>query len=228
MPERLGFNPEGKIGSVDFPYKLKNVEAVDLISELLSDERIAGHLDFLRKHHAPSYEHSVRVGTLSTDLCIENHLQPEETKLVGAGGLLHDLGKCYIPLEVLAKNSPLTKEEMDLMRTHARKGFERLIDPAFDGIREIVASHHEHQNNPYPRNGNGNGKPAQPNRRNGEKKIYERAAIVAAADIFDALASHRPYNQEYSFKEIEQIIHEKYTGDPKLIEQILNRYKEQE
>ena len=231
MPERYGFSPDQQPKIIEFPYQLRSPESFDLAYELLKDKRVSDHLNFLEKHHPPSFQHSVRVGALSADLCLENDYKEEETLIVTIGGMLHDIGKCVIPQEILNKTSPLSPEEWKIMKTHAREGFERLKDPAYDGIREIVREHHEYQGeNSYPRK-NGNGKSedhAVERRTNDPKKFGYRAALVAAADHFDALCVQRPYNPKFDKNEISRLLRDPhiYSGDPKFIEQILTRYED--
>jgi HD-GYP domain-containing protein (c-di-GMP phosphodiesterase class II) len=226
MPERLSFQPEEKDFKI-FPYDIKHEEAFILAEQISKDEKVAERLDFLKKHHLPSFEHCMRVGTLSADLGLENKLDETELRKVATGGILHDLGKCVIPLEILNKTSPLTNEELKTIRTHARLGFEQLQDPIFDGIREIVVAHHEFtKENAYPRTRSERAEAVKPATASGRnEKDDGGAALVAVADIFDALAEHRPYNPKFSFEDIKTIIEKNYAGPTKYIEQILERFK---
>lgn len=234
MSEKVQFYPENSIEiaelGVDFPYKLENPESLVITEELLNNNTIAERLNFLRLHHLPSFEHCVRVGVLSVDLSIENNLSKPEIEQTGSGGLLHDIGKCAIPFEILSKASPLTEAEREIMAIHTRAGFEDLKDPVFDGVREIVVAHHEFRTDgPYPRNGKDRRNDEREEvRRNGEKKDRDHAAIVAIADVFDSLYVQRPYHPgEFNREQIEQIIRQTYTGDPKLIDQVLERYQKE-
>ena len=109
---------------------------------------------------------------------------------------LHDIGKIAIPDNILLKPAPLSSEEREIMKTHARLGRE-IIDNLLanfmlegihhvDVLRNIAESHHEAMNGsgyPYGKKGN---------------DIPLEARIVAVADVFDALTSKRPYKEAWS------------------------------
>jgi HD-GYP domain-containing protein (c-di-GMP phosphodiesterase class II) len=109
---------------------------------------------------------------------------------------LHDIGKIGIPDSILLKPAKLTDEEFDLMKTHTLKGTEiidRMLEnfglndmPHVDALRNIALHHHEALN--------GSGYPGGLV----EEEIPVEAKIVAVADVFDALTSHRPYKEAWS------------------------------
>jgi len=109
---------------------------------------------------------------------------------------LHDIGKIGIPDSVLHKQGRLTKDEVGVMKSHARKGRE-IIDDLLANLgletvehvgilRNIAEYHHEAINGRgYPAGLSGDGIPLE-------------ARIVAVADVFDALTSRRPYKDAWS------------------------------
>jgi putative two-component system response regulator len=102
---------------------------------------------------------------------------------------LHDVGKIGIPDGILLKPGPLTPDEREVMKTHARLGAD-LLDGSDDELicmaRDIALSHHEKWDGTgYPRGLTG-------------FQIPEAARIVAIADVFDALTSARPYKDAWS------------------------------
>lgn len=112
---------------------------------------------------------------------------------------LHDIGKIGIPDSILLKPDSLTTDEFEVMKTHARKGRE-MIDVMLENfgldtlqhidiLRNIAEFHHEAINGKgYP-----DGLPGD--------SIPLEARIVAVADVFDALTSHRPYKEAWSNNE---------------------------
>jgi HD-GYP domain-containing protein (c-di-GMP phosphodiesterase class II) len=112
---------------------------------------------------------------------------------------LHDIGKVAIPDRILFKPGTLDDEELEIMRSHARKGRE-IIDDVLENfgldsvqhvniLRNIAEYHHEAIN--------GQGYPAGLR----GQDIPLEARIVAVADVFDALTSRRPYKDAWSNEE---------------------------
>ncbi|MCB1223298.1 MAG: HD domain-containing protein, partial [Mesotoga sp.] len=97
-------------------------------------------------------------------------------------GLLHDIGKLWIPSEILSKPGRLNKIEMEMIKEHPRLGCEVLGEIEFGfPIAEYVIQHHERMD--------GSG---YPNRLKGEE-ISLPARIIAVSDVVEAISSHRPY-----------------------------------
>lgn len=137
---------------------------------------------------------------------------------------LHDIGKIVIPDSILKAPRRLTKEEFEVMKTHAEKGAE-IIENIFTNIEEedyiiyasnIAKFHHEWWN--------GEGYPCHSEK----EDIPLVARIAAIADVFDALVSSRCYKQAYDADEAFRIMEtEKGTHfDPKLFEAFMNAKEE--
>ncbi len=111
-------------------------------------------------------------------------------KTYAAGALMHDLGKAYIPLEILNKPGELTKEEFEIMKTHPRLGIEALTKSNIKHkqIQEIVANHHSR----YPFFSD-----------RGQSALTVIANIV---DIFDACKSERCYKPAFSWEETLKVL----------------------
>src|SRR3989338_1502736 len=96
-------------------YLLKFQQSEGLIREFSGENRIKKYLEALQDYSPHTLEHSFRVALLCVDLGSENELGEREVLLLGYGGLLHDIGKLQVPLEVLDKDSVLTYFERELI-----------------------------------------------------------------------------------------------------------------
>lgn len=97
-------------------------------------------------------------------------------------GILHDVGKVYVPAEILAKPARLSQMEMGIMKSHPEVGFEILHEVNFPWpVARAVLEHHERLD--------GSGYPG--GLRDGE--ICHEARILCVADVVEAMSSHRPY-----------------------------------
>jgi putative nucleotidyltransferase with HDIG domain len=126
--------------------------------------------------------HSERVTRVALEIGRELNLSAAELDTLERGGLLHDIGKIAVPPVILDKRGKLTDDEWAVMRRHTVVGCEILSPiPAFAEALPIVRSHHERMD--------GTG---YPDRLYGDDIPY-LARVLAIADVFDALASDRPY-----------------------------------
>ncbi|MCD6449450.1 MAG: transporter substrate-binding domain-containing protein [Thermotogaceae bacterium] len=128
--------------------------------------------------------HSERVANLAVRIANEMGLSEDKKKKIYWAGILHDVGKIFVPQDVLHKPDKLTEEEYDLVKLHPVKSAEIIeeIDELKD-IAKIVRHHHERCD--------GKGYP------DGLKcsEIPLEARIIAVADAFDAMTSKRPYRE---------------------------------
>jgi len=126
--------------------------------------------------------HSERVTDMALKIGKVMGLGKEELENLRRGALLHDIGKISIPVSVLDKNGALSDDELHEIRSHPEVGA-RILEPisAYAPVIPIVLQHHEHfDGTGYPAGIAGN-------------KIDLGARILAAADVYDALSSDRPY-----------------------------------
>jgi HD-GYP domain-containing protein (c-di-GMP phosphodiesterase class II) len=111
---------------------------------------------------------------------------------------LHDVGKIGIPDRVLLKPGRLDDEELQLMRTHPRRGYEILNaigDEQIANVAKVVLHHHEAMD--------GTG---YPDGLKGES-IPVMSRIISVADCYDAVATVRPYHKPKTHTEVMQILH---------------------
>lgn len=130
-----------------------------------------------------TYMHSVAVCALMIALSRKLDLDERQTREVGMAGLLHDLGKAMIPMEILNKPGKLTETEFALVKTHPEEGHKLLL--AGKGISDIVKDvclhHHEKMD--------GSGYPKGLN----SETMSLHARMGAVCDVYDAITSNRPY-----------------------------------
>ena len=119
-------------------------------------------------------------------------LDAKTQKLILEAAPMHDVGKIGIPDYILLKPGKLTPEEFEVMKGHARLGYELLKDSGSETLRagaEVAISHHEkYDGSGYPHGLQGN-------------KIPIFGRIVAVADVFDALTSERPYKKAWTIED---------------------------
>ena len=113
------------------------------------------------------------------------------------GALLHDVGKIVVPPEILNKPGPLTPDERAVMERHPDAGVELINDLEFPwDVRPMVRHHHEAWD--------GSGYPAHL----AGEEIPLSARILCVADVYDALATDRPYRKAYSHQQTLEIMRE--------------------
>lgn len=133
------------------------------------------------KDHGTS-GHVFRVHDFALAIARELRLPPEQLRRVALAGKLHDIGKIGTPDRILLKPGKLTPEEYRIIQAHAARGY-RIANRVrvLREIAPIVRAHHERfDGTGYPDGLRGD-------------EIPIEARIVAVADAFDAMTSHRPY-----------------------------------
>ena len=130
-----------------------------------------------------TFMHSVAVCALMIALARKLGLDEQQTRDAGMAGLLHDLGKAMIPIEILNKPGKLTDEEFDLVKTHPEEGHKLLLGGIgiSEMTRDVCLHHHEKID--------GSG---YPKRLTGETMSLF-AKMGAVCDVYDAVTSNRPY-----------------------------------
>ena len=130
-----------------------------------------------------TYMHSVAVCGLMVSLARQMGLGDTEAREAGLAGLLHDVGKMQMPLEVLNKPGSLTDAEFSVMRSHPERGWELLKEGAkVPAVALDVCLHHHEKID-------GTG---YPHKLAGEQ-ISLMARMGAVCDVYDAITSTRPY-----------------------------------
>jgi len=126
--------------------------------------------------------HQHRVAALACEIAREMDLPDAMINDIKIAGTLHDIGKLYVPLDILSQTRKLSDIELLFIKTHPAAGYDILKSIPFGGpIAEIILQHHERlDGSGYPRGLAGD-------------EILLQARILSVADVVEAMASHRPY-----------------------------------
>jgi HD-GYP domain-containing protein (c-di-GMP phosphodiesterase class II) len=130
-----------------------------------------------------TYMHSVAVCALMIALSRKLELDEQRIRDAGMAGLLHDLGKAMIPMEILNKPGKLTETEFALVKTHPEEGHKLLLGGKgiSDITKDVCLHHHEKiDGSGYPKGLSG-------------EMISLFAKMGAVCDVYDAITSNRPY-----------------------------------
>ena len=127
--------------------------------------------------------HALNVSVLAMGLAEQLRLSAREVRAYGIAGLLHDLGKVKVPVEIVQKPGALTPEELAVMRMHPVDGARLILDSdnRLDLSAAVAFEHHIMID--------GGGYPTQRSRRD----CHHASMLVHVCDVFDALRTHRPY-----------------------------------
>ncbi len=178
----------------------------------IAETRTLEALSKIIGHDYKTYEHATKVLWLVTLFLKANpdileeiepncvHFTDDENSLLleqcGVAAILHDIGKVFVPAEILNKNGPLNEVEWEIIKRHPLGSLALLLDtdiPVF--VKRAVLHHHENftGNGGYPMGVVGN-------------SIHPLARVIKIADVFDAMTSKRPYKDAMSPSETVRIM----------------------
>ncbi len=130
-----------------------------------------------------TYMHSVAVCAMMAALARQLDLPEQDVRAAGIAGLLHDMGKALLPLEVLNKPGKLTPAEFAIVRSHPERGHRLLsMGGNVDAMALDVCLHHHEKFD-------GSGYPKGLK----DTQISLHAKMGAVCDVYDAITSNRPY-----------------------------------
>lgn len=140
--------------------------------------------------------HQRRVGKLSYAIAREMGLSADQVDAIQMAADIHDIGKIYVPAEILSKPGQLTEIEYSIIKTHPQVGYDILKPIEFPWpLAEMVYQHHERLN--------GSGYPSGIK---GDAILLE-ARIMCVADVVEAMSSHRPYRPAHGVeKALDEIV----------------------
>jgi putative nucleotidyltransferase with HDIG domain len=136
--------------------------------------------------------HSLNVAVLTMALAEHLELSAREVRAYGVAGLLHDLGKVRVPLEILNKPGKLTDEEREVMQRHTVEGARIIItsDRELDLAAAVAYEHHIMIN--------GAGYPHC----HFHRDCHQGSKLVHVCDVYDALRTHRPYRDAWESERV--------------------------
>ena len=178
------------------------MEAVAMMSEL-RDPYTAGHQKMVTQ--------------LALAIAKEMQLSEDRQRALRVAGLLHDVGKVYVPSEILSKPGKLSELERGLAKAHASAGYDIVKAIKFPWpVDEMVHQHHERMDGSgYPRGLKGD-------------QIMLEARILAVSDTVEAMMSHRPYRAALGMdKALDEIIQNRGTlYDETVVDTCVSLFKE--
>ncbi|WP_310579482.1 HD-GYP domain-containing protein [Lacrimispora sp.] len=166
--------------------------AESVVMNVLNKDKYLFQMIDIRDYDGYTYSHSLYVGILSVLLGKYIGLSISNLNDLALCGLLHDIGKTDIPIDITNKPGPLTSEEFEIMKQHPSLSYKKLGDHIVisQAVLQGVQTHHEKfDGTGYPFGLSG-------------KDIPLYARILAIADVYDALNSTRPYRKAWSPRRI--------------------------
>ena len=165
-------------------------------SLIVGDTSIKMNIESLGDYDAMTYLHSVNVSVYSGLMGIMLRYPYDRLKNLILAGLLHDIGKQKIDINIINKPGPLDDEEREIINKHVLFGYEMLKNQEAipSVVRVSVLQHHE--------NVDGSGYLYGLK----EHEIYEFAKILHLCDVYDAMISKRSYKNEIDPREVTEYI----------------------
>jgi putative nucleotidyltransferase with HDIG domain len=180
---------------------LAEAEAVvrSLSMAMHGDQQMILPLLQLKEFDEYTTTHSLNVSVLTMALAEHLGLGAQDVRTFGIAGLLHDLGKVNVPVEILNKPGKLTDEERQVMQQHPVAGA-RLIIESGRKLDLAAAVAHEHHIMI-----NGQGYPQHHYRRD----CHKASKLVHVCDVYDALRTRRPYRDAWESQRVLTYIEER-------------------
>ncbi len=176
---------------------VQRLEIESIVSSLMVTVASSGAflVPLVRLRDADQYTttHSLNVAALSMALAEFCGYPREQVRALGIAGVLHDIGKVKVPRDILTKSGPLTAEERELMNRHPVDGARIILETGGPDLElaAIVAYEHHiwYDGTGYP----------TPRRR---RPCHPASDLLHVCDVYDALATHRPYRATWPAEKI--------------------------
>ncbi|MDR0434317.1 MAG: HD-GYP domain-containing protein [Gracilibacteraceae bacterium] len=155
----------------------------NLIDSLSYNKGVLINIGDIKSYDDYTYHHSMSVSILSIAIGITLGIPRTKLNKLAQCALLHDIGKIFVPIEIINKPGKLTANEFREIKKHPLHGYSYIKENNIGtpDIGEIICNHHEKVDGTgYPRGLQG-------------RDIHLYSRIISVADVYDALTSQRPY-----------------------------------
>jgi putative nucleotidyltransferase with HDIG domain len=196
-------------GQLDSPSVKSAGEA---IVGYVETQGLTAWIDTVRTHHSMTYQHCLLVTGLAVAFGQQIGVSRADRQRLSFAGMLHDIGKARIPLEILEKPGRLSDDEMAIMKKHPQYGFDALgTVPGLPAeMLDMVVHHHEYlDGSGYPHGLHAG-------------DICDLVRMITIADVFGALIERRSYKPPLSASAAYQII---VDMGPKLDKDLVNAFR---
>jgi putative nucleotidyltransferase with HDIG domain len=216
----LGFSMDEEVDAVRWLHdQAKSTQTIPLVEAetivrslsvaMHAERRVVLPLLQLKDFDQYTTTHSLNVAVLAMALAEYLDLSGKEVRAYGLAGLLHDIGKTRIPLDILTKPGKLTDQEREVMNRHPSDGARLILrsEENLDLAAVVAYEHHIMID--------GGGYPAM---RFG-RTCHQASRLVHVCDVFDALRTHRPYRDAWPLEKTLDYIRERagLEFDPDLV-----------
>ncbi|MDM8548134.1 response regulator [Candidatus Venteria ishoeyi] len=171
----------------------------------------------LEKRDPYTAGHQKRVAKIATIIATQMGWSSQRIQGLYLGGLIHDIGKIYIPAEILNRSGVLSKLEMKLIRSHPQVGYDIVKEVKFPWpVAEMVRQHQErYDGSGYPLGLKGN-------------EILPEGHILGVADVIEAMVSHRPYRPAKTMEATIEEVHSQrgLRYAPEVVDAVLSLYQQ--
>lgn len=164
--------------------KISDVVGNIVDSVLENKDTMVNMLD-LKTFDDYTYMHSTNVAVLSLVLGVNLNFNKTDLHKLGLSAMLHDIGKVFVPKDILNKPDKLTDEEFRTIQAHSGKGYEYLktnYDFPISSYLGVLQHHEKYDGTGYPV-------------KLGGEQIHLFGRIISIIDVYDALTSNRPYRK---------------------------------
>jgi HD-GYP domain-containing protein (c-di-GMP phosphodiesterase class II) len=185
-----------------------------IVEDILGDRSIVYSLSTMKGMDEYTFVHALHICILGVELGRAVGLGRDALEELGTATMLHDVGKIFVPLNILRKPGRLTDEEFDVMGRHPIDGALVLVrEPDLPVVAPLVAfEHHVHMDySGYPKM-----------RESRELNMY--SLMTSVVDVYDALTTARPYRPPLTPQTAVEVMRKEYEGrlEPRLLQSFLD------